>query len=132
MTAQEALLAVAKAALASLDGVRVYDGPPVRASVPYAVVEIGPETDWGHKSGIGREGRLAVTLRDKSETPARLRRLMGEAEGAIAGIGAVTGWSLVTLHYLRGRVVREGTSNAPQAWAGVIEFRVRMLAAGSG
>lgn len=132
MTAQEALLAAARSALEGLDGVAVYDGAPVRASVPYAVIEIGPETDWSHKSAAGREVRLAVVLRDKGETPARLRRVMGEAEGAIAGIGGMTGWSFVTLNYLRGRIVREGGGTAPQAWAGVFEFRVRMLAAGSG
>lgn len=31
----------------------VYDGPPVQAVVPYATVETGPETDWGHKNGAG-------------------------------------------------------------------------------
>jgi hypothetical protein len=36
---------------------------------PYAIVETGPEIDWSHKSGAGRELRLAVTLRDKGERP---------------------------------------------------------------
>lgn len=128
MSAQEALLATATAALGSLDGVGVYDGMPVRATPPYAVIEIGPEIDWSHKSGAGRELRLAVTLRDKGETPARLRRLMGEAEQAIGGADDMTGWRLASLAYVRGRIIRE----APQQWAGVIEFRARMLAVASG
>ena len=46
--------------LATLDLGAVYPGPPLQAAFPHAVVECGAETDWGHKSGRGRELRLAV------------------------------------------------------------------------
>lgn len=115
------------AAVAALHGVAelggVYDGPPVQAAVPYAVVEAGTEADWGHKSGAGREVRLAVTIRDEGERPVRLRRLMGEAEAALAGLASVAGWQLVTMRLLSSRAARDR-----QGWVGLVEFRARLLA----
>lgn len=122
------------AAIAALQGAEamggVYDGPPLQAAFPHALVECGPESDWSHKSGTGREVRLAVTIRDEGERPARLQRLMAEAEARIYGIGAVDGWRIVSLHYLRSQGVREKRgpgSPGVGRWAGVIEFRARML-----
>lgn len=128
MTAAEAIMTAAMAALQALEGVGVYDGAPLRASFPYAVVEAGAETDWSHKSGVGRELRIAVTLHDGGERPTRLRRLMGEAEAAFAAMGEMAGWHLVTLCHVRSRLVREGRGAEPRGWMGMIEFRARMLA----
>ena len=117
-----------KAALTALAGVESlsgrYDGPPLTAAFPHAVVETGAEGDWGHKSGVGREIRLAVTIRDKGERPDRLRRLMAAAETAVTGMsGAGGGWRIASLVFLRSRTMREGGLG----WAGVSEFRARML-----
>lgn len=132
MIAGEALIPAVAAALARVGAAGgVHDGAPLQAAFPHLVVEVGPETDWGHKSGEGRELRLAVTVRDHGERPARLRRLMGEAVAALGDVGAgVPGWQIVTLRFLRSRIVRElrGSEGLP-VWAGVIEFRARMLAA---
>jgi hypothetical protein len=118
----EALIA-ALGGLAGLNG--AYDGPPLQATFPYALVETGPETDWSHKSGGGRELRVAVTIRDKGEKPARLRALVGEAENAIGAItGALAGWRLVTLVFVRSFMLRESGA----AWAATIEYRARLLA----
>jgi len=120
--------ALCAAALAALGGVAdlngVYDGPPIRAAFPYAVVEAGPESDWSHKSGTGRELRLAVVIRDSGERPARLRALIQAAEAAIGGVGgALDGWQVVTLHFLRSRMLREAGAGR----AGAIDYRARML-----
>jgi hypothetical protein len=44
----------------------------------------------------------------------------------------LVGWRLVTLQYLRSRVVREpqarSANGAAPAWAGIVEYRARMLA----
>jgi hypothetical protein len=108
----------------------VYDGPPLQAAFPYAVVEFGPESDWSHKSGMGREVRLALTIRDQGEKPARLHRLMEEAEQAMAGLGGMSeGWRIASLRFARSQVVREpGARVSSQSWAGAIEYRARMLA----
>ena len=132
MTAAEALVAAAMTALQGLEGIGVYDGAPVRASFPHAVIEAGPETDWSHKSGTGREMRIAVTLHDRGERPSRLRRLMGEAEAALAATGDAPGWQLVSLQFVRTRLVREARGPEPRGWIGAVEFRARMLATEAG
>ena len=129
-----ALQQAAIEALQSAAGIGgVYDGPPLQAAFPYAVVEFGPESDWSHKTARGREVRLALTIRDQGERPARLHRLMEEAEQAMAGLGGpLVGWRIVTSRFARSQVVREPEGRASpgrsDAWAGVIEYRARMMA----
>ncbi|HLL59542.1 MAG TPA: DUF3168 domain-containing protein [Allosphingosinicella sp.] len=125
MSAGQQLQAAAIAALRVAPGIGgVYDGPPLHAAFPFAVVDVGPESEWGHKSGSGREVRLAVTVRDEGERPARLHALMAEAEAAMEGLTSPTGWSMVTMRFVRSRIVRDPKGT----WTGVIEYRARMLA----
>lgn len=129
MSASEALRQAALAAVEAIDGMAAYDAAPVQAVFPYAEVSAGPETDWGHKSAIGREVRLSATIRDAGESPARLRRLMEEAEAALQALGGIAGWQLVTVRFLGSRTVRErGSGRSGGSWAGLIEFRARLLA----
>lgn len=100
----------------------VYDGPPARASFPYAVIDAGSESDWSHKSGAGREVLVALTLWD--EEPVRLAELADRVEALAAGIGAAAGWQLVSLRLLRRRTVRDVAG----PWATAIDFRARLLA----
>src|SRR3546814_14556482 len=84
MTAQEALVTAAKAALASLAGVGGYDGFP-GAGIGSLGRDRGRTRD-GLEPQERRRTRIAAGRRSarQGETPARLRRLMGEAAGAIA------------------------------------------------
>jgi hypothetical protein len=126
MSAGERLQAAVIEALQAVAGLGCYAGPPVQAAVPYAMVEAGPESDWSHKSGRGREVRLAITLRDEGESAARLRRLMEEGEEAIQAIPhEVEGWRIVTFHFLRSRLLPPRTGG--ETWVGIAEFRARML-----
>jgi hypothetical protein len=120
--------ALAEAAIAALGGVaglnHVYDGPPLTAAFPHARIEAGPESDWSHKSGVGRELRLAIVLRDQGERPARLRALTAAAEAAAGAIPSeLDGWRLVNMVFLRGTLLREPGA----AWAAAIEYRARLL-----
>ena len=126
--AGEALAAAAAAALRTVEGLGVFEAPPLEAAVPWAMVETGPESDWGHKAGTGRELRLAVTIRDRGESGARIRRLAGEAEAALAGLGEVPGWELVTLVLLRSRSVPPRHGGAEADWVALVEYRARLLA----
>ncbi|MDP8995357.1 MAG: DUF3168 domain-containing protein [Pseudomonadota bacterium] len=123
--AGETLLEAAAAALAAVEGIgRVYDSPPLQAALPHALVSIDLESDWSHKGSEGREVRLAASLYDKGERPLRLRRLAGAAEAALGAVaGEAEGWRVVTMRYLRTRIVRD-----KDHWAAVIEFRARLLA----
>lgn len=125
MSASERLQAAAMTALRAIDGIGVFDGPPLQAAFPYALAETGPALDWSHKSGTGRELRIAVTIRDQGESPARAQRLASEAEAAIAAIGGdVGGWQVVTMKFVRSQTVRPPR----EPWASLVEFRARLLA----
>jgi hypothetical protein len=133
--ASEALQAAAMAALGAIEGLGVYEGQPLQAAFPYAVAETGPEADWSHKSGQGRDIRLAIILYDKGERPGRLRTLAAEAEEALSALGGdMGGWRLVTMPFLRSRLVRDvrgaeqkGGAASGQGWTAMIEYRARML-----
>lgn len=123
-----ALAAAAAEALRAVEGLAVFAAPPLQASVPYAVVQAAAETDWGHKSGAGREVRLNVVLADRGERAERLADLAEAAEAAVAGLGAVAGWQLVSLRLLRSRIVPPKRGAADALWTGTAEWRARMLA----
>ena len=113
--------AVATALMGQTELTGVYDGPPARAVFPYVVLDGGTEVDWSHKNGRGREVLLAVTLWD--EQPARLYARVDGIETAVAGIYAVSGWQLVSIAFLRRRIVRDVAG----PWAAAMDFRARML-----
>ena len=117
--ALQAALAAVLAGEVRLTG--VYDGPPARAGVPYAVIDAGSESDWSHKSGSGREVMVALTVWD--EQPARLADLADVVEVAAAGVGGVAGWQLVSMRLIRRRTVRDVAG----PWATAIDFRARLL-----
>ena len=114
--------AVATSLLGQSELTGVFDGPPARAAFPYVVLDGGTETDWSHKSGSGREVLLAVTLWD--EQPARLHALVDGIEALVAGIGAVAGWQLASIAFLKRRIVRDVAG----PWAAAMDFRARLLA----
>ena len=122
MSAGGALQVVLAARLASVsDLAGVYDGPPARAAYPYVVIDSGNESDWSHKSGDGREVLVGVTVWD--EEPARLQMLADAVEGAMAQAGSPIGWSLVSLRFLKRRIVRDVAG----PWAAAMDFRARLL-----
>ena len=103
----------------------VADGEPIQAGDAYAILDMGPEIDWGHKTGAGAEIRFAVLVRCGGERPDRARRLLTAAREQVGAIGpAADGWRLVSLAMLRARVVREP---GPR-WTGAAEYRARLLA----
>ena len=121
---QQAVVAQLSAdpALADLTG--VYDGPPPRAAFPYAAIGDGLVTDWSTKTEQGREIRFAVTLWDDGEAPARLHRLTGAVEAAMATLPhTLEGGRIVSLMFLRTLIARD----AAGPWAGLVEHRIRIL-----
>jgi hypothetical protein len=127
--AAEMVLARAVAALKGVTGLAVYDHPPVQASVPYVVVDAGPVTDWGYKGGTGRELRLAITVWDRGERPARLRDLVRASQLRVEAIeGEGEGWDLVSFQYLRERAVPPRPPTPNGLTAAVVEYRARLLA----
>jgi hypothetical protein len=117
----QAAIAKVLASIGELTG--VFDGPPARAGFPYAAIDASLESDWGHKSSIGREVMVAVTIWD--DQPVRLQRLADEAEGKVLAVAVPGEWQLVTLRLMRRRTIRDVAG----PWASAIDFRARLLAA---
>jgi hypothetical protein len=113
-------VAAALSTVSELTG--VFDGPPARAAYPYVALDATTETDWGHKSGDGREVMLAITLWD--DQPVRLHSLADLVEACMQELPAIDGWDLVTMRLVRRRVIRDVAG----PWAAAIDFRARMLA----
>lgn len=130
MSAPTVLGAALVAALNAHPGVArvvtaVFDAPPVRAARPFAEVAEALLTDWSTKDMAGREGRIAIVLRDAGERPVRLRELAGEVDDAVETLprDLPEGWRIASVVPVRSRIVREGEG----LWAGFNEYRVRML-----
>lgn len=103
----------------------VYDGSPPRPAFPYVSITDGLISDWSTKTALGREIRFALTIWDDGEEASRLASLMAHIEDAIAAMPRdMPGWRIASLVFLRSLVVRDPA--AP--WAGLVEYRVRMLA----
>ena len=102
----------------------VFDGPPARAALPWAGVDCGMESDWSHKTGRGREIRLAISLWTDGRAATELHQLMVQAEAALAqvALGDAT-MQLVGLVFQRSRVMRA----AGEPWLGLLEYRARIL-----
>ncbi len=76
MVLQAAIVARLNAVL----DVSVFDAPPVRGGLPYAVVDEPVLSDWSTKTWVGREGRVLLTLFDGGERPVRARALLAAVE----------------------------------------------------
>lgn len=128
MSAQEALATAVAAALDAGIGDQVngvFDGVAVKASAPW--VEIGPmvAVDWSTKDIAGREIRLALTVRDRADRPARCHALAAAAGGAVEDLPRdLDGWRIATLTFVRARVAGE----RPGQWSATVEYQVRMMA----
>ena len=128
MSAREQLVAVVAAHLKAhrpLHEMAVFDAPPVRRSVPYALIDEPVLTDWSGTGWTGREGRLVVTLADGGERPVRLRALLAEVEEHVPALAVAIGggWRLAQLRLVRSRMTRAARE---ERWAAQAEFQVRM------
>lgn len=105
----------------------VFDGTPVRASVPYAVVGECLASDWGAKGLDGRELRLAISLHDAGEGPGRLAVLLGRVEPVVEAVDAGdAGWRVVGVRLVRSRVFK---AREKDGWQAVVDYRLRVVRA---
>ena len=123
-TLHEAVVAMLEANAIIADTVSgIYDGPPPRAAYPYIAIADGFSADWSTKSARGREVRMALTIWDDGEVPARLHALIVAVEDAFETLPRnLSGWRVANVTFLRSLIARD--ANGP--WAGIIEHRIRM------
>ena len=123
MSGRVVLQAAIVARLNAVLDVSVFDAPPVRGGLPYAVVDEPVLSDWSTKTWVGREGLVLLTLLDGGERPVRARALLAAAEEGLEALppDLGEGWRVVRLALVRSRVLRVG-----DRWRGTSEFLVRM------
>jgi hypothetical protein len=110
-------------ALADLNGLAgVYDGAPVDAAAPYAVIGPHVVAEWGTKTEIGHEHRLLLTFWDDQPGSVRMKRLMSEAEMRLSALGG--GWDGHRI--VNARLVRSEVGDSNAGWRqGRIEMRIK-------
>lgn len=123
MSGRVVLQAAIVARLNAVLDVSVFDAPPVRGGLPYAVVDEPVLSDWSTKTWVGREGRVLLSLFDGGERPVRVRALLAVAEEGLEALppDLGEGWRVVRVALVRSRVLRVG-----DRWRGTAEFLVRM------
>lgn len=124
-----AVIDALRADSALMDGLNsLFDGEPVRASLPYGVVGECLGADWGGKDVAGRELRLTIGLHDGGETPGRLAGMIARIDPVLAGVAVRDGWRVVTARLVRSRVTRAARQGG--GWTAVVDYRVRAVREG--
>lgn len=128
VTVRAAIVAALRADTTLMNGLNgLFDGQPVRASVPYAVVGECLASDWGGKGLDGRELRLSISLHDAGETPGRLAVLLGRIEPVVQAADGSEGWRIVGVRLIRSRVVK---ARDKDGWQAVVDYRMRVVREG--
>ncbi|CAD7334519.1 DUF3168 domain-containing protein [Sphingomonadales bacterium 56] len=123
-----AVIAALKGDAALMGGFNgLFDGQPVRASVPYAVVGECIASDWGAKDVDGRELRLTIGLHDAGETPGRLAALLERINAVMQLLEFAEAWRIVGVRLIRSRVVK---GRDKDTWQAVVDYRVRVVRQG--
>ena len=129
MSVREGLIAAVLAGLddrGADDALTVFDAPPVRAAMPYAVIEEPVLSAIGASGIEGVEARIAITVTDGGERPVRLRRLIAGIEARMAALperiaDADGDWRAVVRRLIKSRITRAKAGH----WIGTSEFMVR-------
>ncbi len=128
VTVRAAVIAALRADTTLMNGLNgLFDGQPVRANVPYAVVGECLASDWGGKGLDGRELRLSISLHDAGETPGRLAVLLGRIEPVVQAADGSEGWRIVGVRLIRSRVVK---ARDKDGWQAVVDYRMRVVREG--
>jgi hypothetical protein len=128
VTVRAAVIAALREDTVLMDGLNgLFDGQPVRASVPYAVVGECLASEWGAKGLDGRELRLSISLHDAGETPGRLAVLLGRIEPVVQAADGGEGWRIVGVRLIRSRLVK---ARDRDGWQAVVDYRLRVVREG--
>lgn len=99
---------------------------PARASLPWLAIVASAGADWSHKTGEGREIRLALELQTRGDEPATANALVQQIENRVAAMPAdQQGFRVASILFLRSRVEQRGGTTR----AVLLEYRFRLLAA---
>ncbi|AKM09286.1 DUF3168 domain-containing protein [Croceicoccus naphthovorans] len=98
---------------------------PLRASLPWLAIVASASSDWSHKTGSGREVRIAIELQARGDDPETAGQLVAEIEKAVEDLPHdQTGFRIANIQFLRARTEQRGGTIR----AVLLEYRFRILA----
>ena len=98
---------------------------PLRASLPWLAIVASASADWSHKTGRGREVRIAVELQARGDDPETAASLVGSIESAVEGLPPdQPSFTVAGIQFLRARTEQRGGT----VRAVLLEYRFRILA----
>lgn len=98
---------------------------PVRASPPWLGIVASASGDFGHKSGQGREVRVALELQYLGDDPAEAADLVNAIEARVFALPPdQPGYRIASLAFLRARAEQRGEARR----AILLEYRARLIA----
>ena len=99
---------------------------PLRASPPWLGIVASASSDFGHKTGAGREVRVALELQTLGDDASGTGDLVAAIEARIATLPAdQPDYRIASLTFLRARAEQRGEARR----AMLLEYRARLIAA---
>ena len=98
---------------------------PLRASPPWLGIVASASTDFSHKTGVGREVRVAIELQTLGDDAGGTADLVAAIEARIAVLPAhQADFRIASLTFLRARAEQRGEARR----AVLLEYRARLIA----
>ena len=98
---------------------------PLRASPPWLGIVASASTDFGHKTGVGREVRVALELQTLGDDACGTAELTSAIEARVATMPAdQPNFTIASLTFLRARAEQRGEARR----AVLLEYRARLIA----
>lgn len=100
----------------------VFDWVAPDAAAPYVTIGADAVTDWSHKTGIGHEHRVQISVWDDRPGTARLKALAAAIETAVRALaGSRDGHRVAGVAFVRAVFVKD-----PSGWTqAALDFRIR-------
>ena len=103
----------------------IVEEAPSRTSLPWLAIVASASADWSHKTGEGREVRIALELNCRGDVPAEPGNLVAAIEARVASLpSAQPGFNIINTQFQRARAEQRGESLR----AILLEYRFRLLA----
>ena len=103
----------------------IVEEAPLRTSPPWLGIVASASADFSHKTGMGREARVALELQTLGDDPGEAAALVGAIEARLAALPSQQdGFRIASLAFLRARAEQRGEARR----AVLLEYRARLIA----
>lgn len=103
----------------------IVEEAPLRTSPPWLGIVASASADFSHKTGAGREVRVALELQTLGDDPGEAAALVAAIEARIAALPSEQGgFRIASLTFLRARAEQRGEARRVV----LLEYRARLLA----